>query len=372
MASAAPPDIWVLGTIPPPVTGMTLLTEQVVRGLQRAGPITFLNWSPGMQRRGLRFRFRRVTRAIASVGRLLAHGRVRNSRLYLTANSSRGGLVLTGIVVAVAVRLGHRVYLHHHTYAHIDGYDWRMAWIDRTMGRRGVHVVHAQQMIDDFRARYPTQCGFEVVYPSIVAVELGQPKDAPGTPFRLGHLGNLMPAKGLHVVLETFETLRSKGCNVCLKLAGPFHTREAKAVVERAVDRHGGLVQYEGPLYGQAKRRFFTEIDAFLFPSRSESWGIVLHEAMAAGTPVIANDRGCVRTAVGDRAGLVVARGEDFLSLAVPQIQRWMADGDLYRAASQAAIDQAAYLHEQGKRTLEAFVAHMFSAGDVEADEGPA
>ncbi len=364
LSSAQQPEIWIIATVPPPVTGMTLFTAQVVDALREAGPTTFLNGSPGTQRRGLRFRTRRVTWAIGSISRLLAHGRVRNSRLYLAANSSRGGLLLTGLVAAVATRLGHSVYLHHHSYAYIDGYDWRMAWIDRAMRPGGVHVVHAQQMIDDFRSRYPTSCGFATVYPSVVSIELGQAKTAAGAPFRLGHLSNLMRAKGLDLVLETFDRLRSAGRDVRLQLAGPFHTPEAKTLVEQAIARHGDSIQYEGPLYGADKQQFFNRIDAFLFPSRSESWGIVLHEAMAAGVPVIASDRGCTRTAVGERAGLVVAGDGDYVSLAVPQIERWIDDGDLYAATSRAAIDQACYLHEEGRRTLALFVDEMFARGE--------
>lgn len=369
MASPASPsralEVWAIGTTPPPVTGMTLLTEQVVQGLRRVGPFTFLNWSPGIQRRGLQFRLRRMARVIGSMYRLIAHGRVGNSRLYLTANSSRSGLLLTGIVVSVAMHLGHRVYLHHHSYAYIDRYDWRMAWIDRTMGSHGVHVVHAQQMIDDMRARYRSRCGFEVVYPSVVAIELGRARDSAGTPFCLGHLSNLMPAKGLDVVLQTFQALHDQGCDVCLRLAGPFHTPVARKMVQQAMDRYGSLVKYDGPLYGPAKQGFFNEIDAFLFPSRNESWGIVLHEAMAAGAPVITNDRGCVRTAVGDKAGLVVGRDQDFLSVAVPQIRRWMEDGDEYRQASRAAIEQATFLHQEGERTLIHFVEQLFASPEA-------
>ena len=52
-----------------------------------------------------------------------------------------------------------------------------------------------------------------------------------GTLFRIGHLGNLSVAKGLDLVLKTFEELVKRGRRVVLKLAGPCHTHEAQSLV---------------------------------------------------------------------------------------------------------------------------------------------
>jgi glycosyltransferase involved in cell wall biosynthesis len=77
---------------------------------------------------------------------------------------------------------------------------------------------------------------------------------------------------------------------------------------------------------------------------------------MAAGVPVIATACGCIRTVVGDRAGVVVARDQDFPTRAAQQVLLWMEDSESYRAASEAASDQAAFLHRQAGEVLEKFV----------------
>ncbi len=365
------PRVWAIGTVPPPVTGMTLLTEQVVNALRKAGPIVLLNMSEGFRQQGIGYRLRRFLRVLTSARTLLAKGGDRNAPLYLTSNSSRSGLLLTGLLVATAARLGYCVYLHHHSYAYISKRDWRMAWIDRTMGRRGVHVVHAQQMIDDFRAQYPTQCDFAVVYPSVVGIEVGQPKRVPGERFCIGHMSNLTPAKGLNRAIETFRVLRAKGCDVRLKLAGPFLARGSEDVVRQAQAEYPEFIEYLGPVHGEAKSRFFAGLDVFLFPTlyENESWGIVLNEAMAAGVPVISYDRGCVRTVVGDDAGRVIDCDTDFPSAAAPQIQRWMENADEYAAASRAAIAQANKLREEGMRTLDQLVTRILSSAGTEPSD---
>ena len=354
------PEIVILGTVPPPVTGMTLVTKQVVRALQQVANVNFFNWSTGISKRGLRFRATRVLRIVRSLFWLVRQGPVFKGRIYVVANS-KTGLYLTAVIAWLARRLGYTVYLHHHTYYYIDEYDWRMAWIDRTLGQHGVHVVHTPQMADDFRAVYPTQCPFAFIYPSVVASPLGAARESVATPIRLGHLSNLQLGKGLDLVLDTFHVLRKSGQQARLVLAGTFLNQETRRVVEEAIETHSGLIEYIGPVYDADKTRFFARIDCFVFPTRSESWGIVLHEAMAAGVPVITYDRGCTRTVVGNKAGLVIDRDADFAMLAARQVEHWAHNPHEYRAASQAAIEQADRLQREGQRTLDEFVALVLS-----------
>jgi glycosyltransferase involved in cell wall biosynthesis len=326
--------------------------------MRAVAPITYLNWSPGVPGNRLLFRAKRMSRTLGCLCKLISHGRVRNARLYVVCNS-KDGLLLTALLVNSGRLLGYRVYLHHHTYYYLDRYDWRMAWIDRSMGVRGVHVVHCPQMADDFRAMYATERAFVCVLPSVFSLPLGEPRELPGSPFRLGNLGNQVLEKGLDLVLATFRTLLDNGRSVELHLAGPLHSKEAKRLVQLATHEFPDRVKYAGPVYGKEKEAFFASIDCFLFPSRSESWGIVLNEAMAAGVPVVASERGCVRTAVGDGGGLVVHDDSDYVSLAVQQIETWIDAPAAYRTASQSAIDQAERLNRHGRSQLAEFAMHM-------------
>jgi glycosyltransferase involved in cell wall biosynthesis len=313
-----------------------------------------------MPRRNLWMRLRRNARMLRSVLMLLAAGRVRNERLYLVSNSY-SGLFSTAILVWVAKRLGYTIYLHHHVYFYIDEFDRRMAWIVRQLGSSDVHVVHSAKMIEDFRNRYPTESGFEIVYPSIVVNEVGEPRTTTNSPLRLGLLSNLGAAKGLSETLDTFATLAGRNRDVTLTLAGPVPSRHSQRLIEVAMAQHSNRVRAIGPTYDDDKRRFFAEIDVFLFPTKTESWGLVLNEALAAGVPVITFDRGCTSIVVGDEAGLLVDRSESFVDAATRQIEHWIDDNESYRRASRAAISQAQRLREVGRRTLDDFVRHMFS-----------
>jgi glycosyltransferase involved in cell wall biosynthesis len=229
------------------------------------------------------------------------------------------------------------------------------------MGPHDVHVVHSQQMVDDFRKRYPTKSRFLTVYPSIVVDDRSNPREISQRPMQLGLLSNLSAWKGLSLAIDTFRVAAGRGLDVTLTLAGPVMNRESQQLIDDVVAEFPGRVTSIGPVYGDDKRRFFREIDVFLLPTKSESWGLVLNEALAMGVPVITFDRGCTSTVVGKEAGLLIDRNANFAETAVLQIEHWIEEEDSYRRASQAAVGQARRLHDEGQQMLDAFVHHMFS-----------
>jgi glycosyltransferase involved in cell wall biosynthesis len=352
-------EVWMLGPLPPPVTGMTLLTRAVLAAMQQAGPVRFLNWSPNMMRRSLRMRLKRNWQVLKSIAALWRHGRVNGQRLYIVANSP-AGLYLTALLVYLGRRRGYTVYLHHHVYTYIDRYDRRMAWIDRSLAGRGFHVVHAQKMIDDFRRQYHSRNEFVVVHPSIIGVPIGRPRESSNKPFRLGLLSALQASKGFDIAIDTFKSLRDAGMEVTLTLAGPVASSKDRRMIHETITSYPNRVRYLGPVYDSEKKKFFDEIDAFIFPTMTESWGLVLNEALGSGIPVITFDRGCTATVVGAEAGLLIDPTSSFVSAASQQVALWMENDNDYRGASRAAVAQAEHLRREGQLTLAAFVRHMF------------
>jgi glycosyltransferase involved in cell wall biosynthesis len=359
------PAVWALCPLPPPVTGETVLTEKVVQRLQEKTLITLVNWSAGGSRQRPHIRILRFLRTAKCLAKLIAHGPVRNTSLYLTANS-KGGLIMTGLIVIAARRLGFTIYLHHHAYNYIDQHDKKMAWIDRNMRLHDVHLVHCPKMIDDFRAKYPSKSRFECLFPSIVSLPLAEPRRQMPDPFRLGFLANLTVAKGLDLVLETFRVLRQRGREVRLCLAGPCRTLEAERLVDQALEEHKEAISHIGGVYGEQKAEYFGSIDCFLFPSRTESWGIVLNESLAAGVPVITTDHGCVCTLVGNGTGVVVQDESKYVADAVRQVETWMDSPQEYFAASGAAINRADYLHHEAAVQLEQITSQICAPANSE------
>ena len=97
-------------------------------------------------------------------------------------------------------------------------------------------------------------------------------------------LGRHEPRKGLSVLLEATRSLPSE-VNLWIGGQGP----ETEALKARY--RHDQRLHWLGPLSEVEKQRRLRAADVFCVPSLGgESFGLVLLEGMAAGTPVVASD----------------------------------------------------------------------------------
>ena len=73
---------------------------------------------------------------------------------------------------------------------------------------------------------------------------------------------------------------------------------------------HPGVL-FTGPRYGADLACAFAGADVFVFPSRTDTFGLVLLEALACGTPVAAYDVTGPRDVLADAPGVVGAVGPD-------------------------------------------------------------
>jgi phosphatidylinositol alpha-mannosyltransferase len=117
------------------------------------------------------------------------------------------------------------------------------------------------------------------------------------------------PRKGLDVLLAALPALAVRVPDVRLVVAGPG---DVAAVRSRLDADLRGRVDLLGLVSEADKPRVFASADVYCAPNTGqESFGIVLLEAMAAGTPVVASDIGAFRRVLDDgRAGRLFGVGE--------------------------------------------------------------
>jgi glycosyltransferase involved in cell wall biosynthesis len=122
-------------------------------------------------------------------------------------------------------------------------------------------------------------------------------------------LGRLDKIKGAHTAIKIAKANGSK-----LFVAGnvphtPDNLAYYKTEIEPLMD--GGQIIFLGPLNDSEKNKYLRQSKALLFPIEwDEPFGMVMIEAMACGTPVIAYKRGSVPEIVKDGINGFIAKDE--------------------------------------------------------------
>ncbi len=143
-------------------------------------------------------------------------------------------------------------------------------------------------------------------------------------------IGRVTEEKGPHLAIEA-----ARRANVPLVLAGPVQPgKEGFFASEVAPRLDGEAVRYVGEVGGAAKAALFAGARAMLMPIRwPEPFGMVMVEALACGTPVIAYPEGA--------AGEIVVHGETGL-LVADQEQMASAIGRIHEIDSRRCRDVVA------------------------------
>lgn len=184
----------------------------------------------------------------------------------------------------------------------------------------------------------------------------------------LAFLGRLdEPRKGFEVLAAALPRLRERVPGVRVLVAGRGDVDAAR----RRCGPHADAVTFLGAVSEPDKASLLRSVDAYVAPhTGGESFGIVLVEAMSAGTCVVASDLGAFRRVLDDgRLGVHFPVGDaDALADAVTDV---LGDPDRRRALT-AAAQVAVRRYDWSRVTAEILTVYeMAMAGDVGVREDP-
>jgi len=177
----------------------------------------------------------------------------------------------------------------------------------------------------------------ERVHVAVPGVEPAELASGTGTGEALLCVAAVTPGKGHDVLLAALATITDL----------PWHCECVGSLerdpgfVESLASVNG--VTFTGPRTGAELHQSYAAADVLVLPSRGETYGMTVIEALAHGLPVIATDVGGVPEALGygadgNRPGLLVAP-EDPRALA-DALRSWLGDADLRDRLRQAACER--------------------------------
>jgi glycosyltransferase involved in cell wall biosynthesis len=162
-------------------------------------------------------------------------------------------------------------------------------------------------------------------------------------------MGRMVADKGAHRAIAA-----ARQADIPLVVAGPVQPGQQKFFdAEVAPHIDGRAVCYVDEVGGERKRELFAHASALLMPIRwPEPFGMVMIEAMACGTPVIAFREGSVPEVVVHGESGFIVRDEEEMATAIGRVHE--LDPERCRAivAKRFAVDVVAEAYEQAYRQV--------------------
>ncbi len=178
----------------------------------------------------------------------------------------------------------------------------------------------------------------------------------PPSAFIVGHVGRLAPEKGLDFLASTVAKFIASHAGSNFLIAGDGPSAETIRQTFRGRGITGQLIQL-GTLPRTQLADVYAAMDVFVFASLSETQGMVLTEAMAASTPVVAIDGPGVREIIQDGVNgrMIPTKDEDTFLEMLNWIHNLSPDErqQLHSAARQTAYEFS--LEKTAARVLELY-----------------
>lgn len=127
-------------------------------------------------------------------------------------------------------------------------------------------------------------------------------------------LGRIGERKGVYELVHAMEYLKKRNIKFALKIAGDGEIEKCRDLVQEL--RLDENVEVMGWISGREKLKELEDADCLVLPSKYESFGIVILEAMVNQLPCVCGDKGYTKEIIDDGIDGLIAKSGDSISIA--------------------------------------------------------
>ncbi|WP_438444608.1 glycosyltransferase family 4 protein [Gorillibacterium sp. sgz5001074] len=191
-------------------------------------------------------------------------------------------------------------YLQYYKIQWVEGMLWRyLGWFHQTCRRIYVPSMSTLHYLEErgFHNLEVWSRGVDVsrFHPDVDRQAVLENAGADPDKFTMLYVGRLAPEKSVDVLIDAYNRLPDRireQSQIILAGDGPLFKELTETYKDRADMKFLGFVQ------GQELSNLYAASDLFVFPSATETFGNVVLESMASGTPVIGAAAGGVQDTV--------------------------------------------------------------------------
>jgi phosphatidylinositol alpha 1,6-mannosyltransferase len=136
-------------------------------------------------------------------------------------------------------------------------------------------------------------------------------------PFRIGYVGRLTAEKNVRLLAQIEHALLSRGHqNFLIVVVG-------EGAEGKWLQKNMAHAEFTGALTGRDLSRAFANMDFFVFPSETDTFGLVVLEALASGVPAVVSSVGGPKSNVQHcETGYIAENFDDFVAFTELAITR--------------------------------------------------
>lgn len=219
---------------------------------------------------------------------------------------------------------------------------WLGTWLTRQVLQRCDRIIAVSEALAKAASKIGIPASRIIVIPDGIDLNQFTPSENQREPL-IVFVGSLIKRKGVIYLIEAMSHITSACPTVRLIIIGDGPERPAleQAAATACLTRR---VTFVGQQPSQQVRQWLQAAQVFVLPSVEEGLGVVLLEALACGTPIVASQVGGIPEVVTSNVGLLVPPANS--TLLAESITQLLSDTQRWLAMSQNARRRAEELYD--------------------------